>query len=1728
MLLTGGYQTKEIIYSSEQTIVYRGCDKNGDPVILKLINNSHPEQEQLARYRLEYEFLEYFAVAHGTDRLAGVVHAYELVKHHNTLMIVLEEIDGISLSSHLQGGAMPVGEFLALAVLVIDIVEQIHKRLVIHKDINPDNIIWNPQDGRVRIIDFGIAATLTREDMEIWNSRNLDGTPAYLSPEQTGRMNRSMDFRSDLYSLGATFYYLLTGEPPFCCSNTLELVHAHLARQPVPPHEKKSHIPKMLSKIILKLLAKEPEDRYQTISGVKKDFHACLEQWQKSGSIGTFTPGCFDISERFVFPENLFGRDKELKILHDAFNGIHRGEARVVCVTGNPGVGKSSLINEISRQVLLEGGFYVSGKFNQSDSNIPYGPIVHAFRKLMRQVLTESDERLSAWKERLHLISEAKRAIICRVIPEMEAVFGTQNQVLELPPIQLLDQFQLAFLELLKTVCQDKAPLVVFIDDLQWSDKQSLQLMERMMIDPDLKYFLLIIAYRSLEMEHNPNFHEFREYADRNIASEFRIDLSPLDMTDVGRLIAKSVRRTVRESRSLIDICMKKTDGNPFFLKQFMNSLYGENLLFINNGSWCWNLDGIRQQNITENVVDLIINKIKKLSKKNQGLLQVAACIGMTFDLNTLSDVLGLSIKSTAAACQELLKDGFLSPFEGKYKLTAYLNNQKVSFQFVHDRVYQAVYSLIEPKQRTRIHLKIGRLLQEKYSSDLNPPHLLEIANHLNISISLMPLREKYQLAELNLLAGRQAMLSTAHSTAFDYFEKGINIFGNKGWVTHYQLLLQLHNSAVEVAYIAGHYQQMLLLIDAVKKNAKLLMDSIKVQENKIVADTSAMNFSDALNSGLNLLRILGISLPDGEPSTEDIDTELSLLDADMAGRSIEWFLDRPRMTDLQMESALNIIASVIPVTAMLSSRWMAFLLICSMRKIIKYGHSFSSPIIVCDYAGFYLCGILDDIERGNLFGQASIRLLDKFKNNQYRMRIFFMYTISIRHWKEHYIRTVLPSYRDGISTGMEFGDIQSVSYIIYIYVAQSFFFGRALSLSDKEFLEYRNQLIALKSLYLIGFVDVVHQAVLNLMGHSKIPHILTGEKFNEADAHQLIDSSGKVLGCNILIIQLILRFLFRQFDDCETILSRILINIDALAANAQVPIFLFFDSLFHLAVFENKNSIERGKCLERVQKNQMRIKKWAKYAPMNLEQMVELVEAEQCRVLGMNVLAQVSYNKAIEMSRRNGFVHIEAIAFELAGRYYLEQGIEHLARYHLSEACYAYGCWGALAKIADLDSRFPEFFLTSKRDFHFFDKSRHDYSPPSWMDSTNYSTSASLDLPSIIKASQAISSEIDYGKLVHKLLHIVMENAGAQRGCLISTENNELSLLASVCENNRLGNDNLLKHHHDDSSFSKEIVHYVIRTNEFLVLDDASKDYKFANTDYIMRHKPKSILCLPLFHQDKVSRILYLENSLLANAFTYYQVEAIRILGTQASISLNNARAMKELKSTEDELLSYQQQLRNLARHQQMVLENEQKKISQAVHDELGSILTRIRMETEFFLGSTNNGAVSVAKSEVVDLLGLIDQAMTSARRIAFSLRPKTLDQCGLLPAIQWQASQFKNQFDVQIVPNSRNIRLDEEREISLFRIGQEAITNIVRHSGASLVNIYFDFNDKDIVLRVSDNGKGIKEDEITSGKGMGVHGIIERARQLSGTVSFTNSDTGGAIVEVSIPRKPGDTFGQ
>ncbi len=841
MLTISGYQITEQLYESANSLIYHGQRQaDSQPVVLKMLKQAYPPPEKIAWFKREYE------ITKSLD-LTGVVEAYSLESDRNRWVMVLEDFGGESLKQLVQTRQVPLSEFLSLTIQVADILGQVHQRHVIHKDINPSNIVLNPTTGQLKLIDFGISTVLSQENQTLRNPNVLEGTLAYISPEQTGRMNRAIDYRTDFYSLGATFYELLTGQLPFETTDAMELVHSHIAKLPISPEQMRretGEIPKPVSDIVMKLMAKNAEDRYQSTYGLKADLEECLRQWQAKGQIDPFPLGCADVSDRFQIPQKLYGREKEVETILAAFervadtevdvnshskiqpplNNGGQGGVEMMLVAGYSGIGKSALVQEVYKPITRQRGYFISGKFDQFQRDIPYASLVQAFRSLTAQLLTESELQIAAWREKLLTSLGDNGQVIIDVIPEVELIIGPQPALPELAPGEAQNRFNLVFQNFIKVFTQPEHPLVLFLDDLQWADGASLKLIELLMTTPDSQYLFIIGAYRDNEVSEGHPLMLTLDEIHKAGGIVNSINLSPLDLPNVNQLIADTLHSLPETAKPLAELVLLKTNGNPFFINEFLKSLYSENLLTFDftllsnggsKGGWQWNLEQIQAQNITHNVVELMAGKVQKLPHQTQQVLKLAACIGNQFDLQTLAIVCEKSPQQTAADLWKAMAEGLILPLSDAYKLIE-LDVQglteavTVEYKFAHDRIQQAVYSLIPTNEKQSVHWQVGQLLLVNTPQEKREQKLFDIVNQLNQGRGLINQQvEQNELAPLNLMAGKKAKASAAYQPAFNYLQIGLRLLGEDTWQCQYELALSLYEEAAEAAYLSGDIEQM-------------------------------------------------------------------------------------------------------------------------------------------------------------------------------------------------------------------------------------------------------------------------------------------------------------------------------------------------------------------------------------------------------------------------------------------------------------------------------------------------------------------------------------------------------------------------------------------------------------------------------------------------------------------------------------------------------------------------------------------------------------------------------------------------------------------------------------------------------------------------------------------------------------------------------------------------------
>ncbi|MEG4970352.1 AAA family ATPase [Microcoleus sp. B6-A1] len=1507
------------IYESANSLVYRGILKsNQQPLILKLLKEDYPTAAELYRYQQEYEITRRL-------NLEETIKGYELRKYENTQVMLLEDFGGESLKILLDGRPFGLPEFLHLAIQITDALGKVHQKNVIHKDINPSNIVLNPQTGKLKIIDFGLSTILSQENPSLKSPNLLEGTLAYMSPEQTGRMNRSLDYRTDFYSLGVTFYELLTNQLPFESVDALELVHCHIAKQPTPPHENNPEIPLTVSEIVMKLMAKMAEDRYQSAWGINADLKTCLAQF-RNGKFQAFSLGYQDIYPQLQLPQKLYGRESQIESLLSAFDRLaSRQEKQVgaglannlsnptttqsqnrpvetqtelMLISGYSGIGKSALVQELYKIITQKSGYFIAGKFDQLQRDIPYQALVAAFQELVRQLLTETQAQLEQWQEKIRGALGSNGQIIIDVIPEVELIIGKQNPVPELPPTEARNRFNLAFQNFIQVFCQKEHPLVLFLDDLQWTDSATLQLIQLIMTDFTTQYLFVIGAYRDNEVSAtHPTMLTLSEMEKQGVVIN-HLSLSPLNLNQVNEFIADTLKTECVPTQRLAELVWQKTQGNPFFIKEFFKSLYTEQLLTfdVNAGAWHWDLEQIITRNITDNVVEFMAEQIQTLSESAQKVLRLAACIGNQFDLPSLSIINETSQKETADELWNAIQAGFILPLGDDYKFLKThrdANDLKINYKFAHDRIQQAAYSLIPPDDKQAVHWKVGQLLLQNTPPQVLQQKIFDIVNQLNFGIETIDVQlEKDKLAQLNLIAGKKAKASAAWKPAWNYLSIGINCLSADSWLRQYDLSLALYVETVEAAILSGHVEEMEKGADIVLQQATSLLDKVKVYEVKIQAYTAQNQPLEAIDTALSVLKLLGIRFPK-KPTKLNIFLELVKTKLSLAGKRIEDLIDLPVMTDPYKLAAMRILSGIVSAAHFSRPDLLPLMAFKQVNLSIKYGNTSVSSCAYATY-GLILSGeTVGDIETGYKFGRLAILLLDKFNTKDLTARTIFIVNYFVKHWKEH-LRETLNPLQNAYSIALETGDLEYAAYSACVYCYHSYVLGKELATVEAEMAMYSNTLSQLKQETSYYYNQLNRQVLLNLMGQAEDKCRLIGESYDETKMLPLhLEANAQNLCRSVYFYKLFLCYLFQDYQ--QAIENAKSAEKYSDSAVGTIPLYHFYNSLVYLAIYSDAPKSEQKLILQKVKANQKKIEKWAKFAPMTHLHKFYLVEAERYRVLGENARAIDYYDRAIALAKEHEYLNEEALANELAAKFYIAWGKEQVAQAYMTNAYYCYLRWGATAKMTDLKQQYPE-LLKRFTKANLSDKSRSILS-----DTSNSISGETLDLAALMKASGAIASEIELDKLLTTLMKILLESCGAQSGYLILESQGQLRVEASGEANSNQVI--VLQSTPIETCLPLSIIHYVERTQEGLIETNVAREGRFTQDAYIKTQQPKSILCAPLLNQGQLIGIVYLENNLADGVFTPDRLEVIQLLSTQAAIALTNARLYTQVQSTQNRL---------------------------------------------------------------------------------------------------------------------------------------------------------------------------------------------------------------------------------
>jgi PAS domain S-box-containing protein len=1496
-----GFEFKLKLHEGRNTSVHRAVRlSDGEPVVLKLLNGSNISSEMSARFNREFEITNSLNSGNKDGDIRGVIRALAYQTLNNFPVIVLEDFGGDSLD-RFKGKLWNLSEFFNLALQVIDALGQVHARQIMHKDINPSNIVFNPRTGEAKIIDFGLSTILPRENISSVNLNVLEGTLSYISPEQTGRINRAVDYRTDFYSLGVTFYELLTQRLPFEEKDPLALLHSHLAKQPVPPHEIDPKIPVALSNIVMKLLAKNAEDRYQSAYGLKADVNECARQWRVGQTMHEFPLAQNDISDRFQISQTLFGRERESQTLLEAFENIRNGACNIILVSGEAGAGKSSLVNELQIPVVQQNGYFISGKYIQSQSQVPYSALIEALRSLIQQLLAESEEQLAEWRTRIQKAVHENGQIIIGMIPETAHILGPQPSLPDLSVEDEQNRFTFTLQNFIEALMSAEHPLVFFLDNLQWMDAASFSFLQHFTRSSQLHHVMLIGAYRPREFASVHLFNETLEQYRESGGEVSEIKLASLELNDIQNLLFRSLNCSKAESVQLAEETLARTGGNPFFTNEFLRGIYNDGLLRFDmeRGGWVWDLPQIQKRPLMDNVVDVMAAKVKDLPQDTQNMLRLAACIGYEFDLSLLATLSSLSKPETASVLWHSLTSGLIFPLTGNYIFAEQVEaDADVRYSFSHLGIQQGIYALIPESEKESIHWRIGQYLLQEIPQDQREARIFDLVNHFNLGAGQIQTNEQYiLLAELNLLAAQKSYFSAAHEACYQHSQAGLGFLDALSqqdtpiWQDHYQLTFRLHLRAATAAYLMKRYDEMENLCEVLLLNAASVYDQANVYEVKFNACFSKDDRAAGLRVGLESLSLLGLKYP-AKPGIHHILAKLIKTRLNLRSKSVDDLLNLPITTDIRALTLMHLLRALFTILYTNAPMLAPLVLMDMVNITIKYGNTNMAPFGYMGFA-FILNNALGDTATAKQYAELALRLAEKLGAADAKGGSYVTYSTALQHWIEP-LRNTLPTLIEAHITALASGDFTQASNALLIHDYHAYHAGCDLRELDRQFTSNEAAIRQLQQFSNLNYEHLHHQCVLNMLGKGNDVCQLKGPLYNadELLPKHLAGNERSIIVVNYLY-PAIFYYLFRNYKTAWEWIQQAEPYMDGgIGAFIQV-LFPMFDSLIRLALWDDLSNQERQTAQKRIAANQKKLKKWAKFAPANNLHKAALVDAELARVRGDLAQARELYDEAARLAHEYKFRQDEALAYELAGKFYLARGMQEMAQYYLRSAYRAYQNWGAQAKLIHLEEIYAEYVIQP-------DPVVSQVQPNiiTSTTTTDPGGALALDFSSVLKASQALSSEIVLNKLLASLLELVIENAGAEQGWLLREQ---AGAWISEAQGSRGKVQVLTENPVNSQNLPVSIFSYVARTQKNVVLDDAAQSRQFGRDPYILANKPKSILCMPLLNQGKLTGLLYLENNLTTNAFTPERLEVIRVLASQAAISIDNALLYSDLERNEE-----------------------------------------------------------------------------------------------------------------------------------------------------------------------------------------------------------------------------------
>ncbi|WP_224248534.1 trifunctional serine/threonine-protein kinase/ATP-binding protein/sensor histidine kinase [Hyalangium gracile] len=1457
-----GYKLLRLLQTTSSHLLFRAVrEADQRTVIVKTPRTEHAGPRERARYEREHRVLQRLQGTPGVPSVLG----YEVIKESPVL--VQEDVGGLALSE-LQEQPLEASRLLSLLLPMLDTLAEVHRRGVIHKDITPSSILLS-EDGRVWLVDFGLATLQQVEHVEAAPAALAEGTLAYMSPEQSGRMNRAVDYRTDFYSLGVTLYQLLTGQLPFEGRDALEWIHAHIARKPVPPHLRMDSVPPMLSAVVLKLLAKPAEERYQSAEGLKADLERCQEGLRR-GQLEEFPLGQRDFPRRFQLPQKLYGREAEIEALRDAFERVVRAEhPEWLLVSGYSGIGKSSVVNELHRPVLQRRGFFVSGKFGQLQRDVPYDTLAQALRALVRQVLAGSTEEVEAWRHRLLEAFEGQGQVLVELVPPLEQVVGPQPPVPELPPTETRNRFTRLFQRLLGVFSTAERPLVLFLDDLQWADPASLKLLQHLILHPDTPPHLLIGAYRDNEVSASHPLAQTVEEVRKAGGRLTDLRLGPLSLSQTRQLVSEALPGAAPALvEPLAGLLQEKTGGNPFFLLQLFQTLAQEGLVARGpQGEWRWDAEAVRARGYSDNVVDFMAGRLRQLSVEAQEILRLAACVGSAFGLETLALVSRQDVLEVERRLEPVLQEGLL------------VQTAPQHYRFLHDRIQQAAYSVIPENERRAIHLELGRLLWARLSPEQLHEQLFDVVGHLNAGAAMLEdPEERSRLARLNADAGQRAKASTAHRSAIGFFTMAFQLLPGDPWRSDPELAFSLRLEQARSESASGNLAEARRLIEELLPRAPTpqhLAAASKLKTELLLATGQARAATACL---LKCLERFGVYIP-AAPTWEEAVAARQEVEAMLGDRPIESLLELPPLTDPEMKTVVDVLVALISPAFFTHENLLALQLCQLVSLTLRHGNTAASALGYAWY-GLVTGSRFGDYRRGYEFGRLARAMLERYPGPTYRARVLFILG-QMSAW-------VLPLpvarelYQESFQTAVQGSDFQTANFCCVMLGTLPIFTGAELAQVEQAAASAKD--FPRKVNFQSGqdFIQILQCFVQQMRGLNESFSSLSGEGCPEKYFESPKSTNLAPQDCWYAITKLRSRYMCGAYEEARQAAEQVRPLLWALLGRIHVLDYHQYRALALAACYREAPVLRQAEYLEHIQQHQAQLAQWAGNCPETFRSSERMVTAELERLRGRAQEAMQAYEDAIQAARAHGLIQNVALASELAARFWKERGYPTIATSYARQAREAYGQWGAEGKVRHLDEQWP-----------------HLAELPTGRQHLSYDTGpGQLDALSLVKAQQAISSEINLDRLVATLVRMALQSAGARRGALILSHGEELVVKSLVDASGREIWTGSGPPTVDELPWT--VLAYVNRTGEHVLVDDTSRSHPFSSDRFFAQSRARSLLCLPLRNKQTVHGLLYLENSLTTGAFSPGRIALLQHLASHAVISLENARLYAEVQQAE------------------------------------------------------------------------------------------------------------------------------------------------------------------------------------------------------------------------------------